>query len=117
VTLTWKKNVDHDILGYKIYYGTNPGRIDGIISSINGARITNTGPGTAVQVRIDNGVIEENRGLDRPGKLSFPFFQNTVLYYFSISAYDTYKPDTAYNHESALSKPVSARPFGGTEIK
>lgn len=116
VTIRWKKNVDHDILGYRIYYGTNPGRSDGIISTVNGTRIAN-GPGNTVQVKITNDIIEENRGQDKHGKLSYPFLQNTVLYYFSVTAYDSYKPDTPDNHESVLSKPVSARPFSGTEIR
>jgi hypothetical protein len=118
IVLAWKKNVDHDIMGYKIYYGTVPGKYDGIISVINGSTITNaTGSGTAVRVTITNQVIEENREQDKRGKLSFPFLQNTVLYYFSVSAYDSYKPGTPYNHESELSKTVSARPYMGSEIK
>ncbi len=118
VVLTWKKNVDHDILGYKIYYGITPGRYDGIITTVNGGRITNaTGAGNRVQVTITNDVIDENRAHDRFDRLQFPFLQNTVLYYFSVSAYDSYKPDTPYNHESGLSKPVTARPFQGSEIK
>jgi hypothetical protein len=118
IVLTWKKNVDHDIMGYKIYYGTVPGKYDGIISVINGSAITNArGSGTAVKVVMTNEVIEENRQLDKRGKLSYPFLQNTVLYYFAVSAYDSYRPGTPYNHESELSKPVSARPFKGSEIK
>jgi hypothetical protein len=118
IVLKWKKNVDHDILGYKIYYGTTPGKYDGIISAINGGRITNdNGTGTTIQVKISNEVIEKNRELDKKGKLTFPFLQNTVLYYFSVSAYDSYKPETLHNHESDLSKTVSARPFMGSEIK
>jgi len=65
----------------------------------------------------ENEVIEENRKRDKWRKLTFPFLQNTVLYYFSVSAYDSYKPDTRYNHESEFSKTVSARPFMGSEIK
>jgi hypothetical protein len=116
IVLKWKKNVDHDILGYKIYYGTTPGKYDGIITAVNGSKITND-TGAAIQVKITNEVIEENRELDRRGKLTFPFLQNTVLYYFSVSAYDSYKPDTPYNHESELSDSVSARPYMGSEIK
>ncbi len=116
VTLKWKKNVDHDIMGYRIYYGTSPGRTDGIISTVNGARITN-GPGNEVRVTITDDIIEENRNREKPRKLSYPFLQNTVLYYFSVSAYDSYKPDTPYNHESALSKAATARPYAGTEIR
>ncbi|OHD64595.1 MAG: hypothetical protein A2176_08915 [Spirochaetes bacterium RBG_13_51_14] len=118
ITLKWKKNVDHDIAGYKIYYGTSPGRYDGILTSINGARISNgINTGDHIQVIISNSVIEENKSLDARVKLSFPFIQNTVLYYISVSAYDSYKPDTPYNHESELSQPVNARPYAGSEIK
>jgi hypothetical protein len=118
VVLRWKKNVDHDILGYKIYYGITPGRYDGIITTVSGARITNgTGNGNHIQVKLTNNVIDENRAHDRADRLQFPFLQNTVLYYFSVSAYDSYKPDTSYNHESELSKPVTARPYQGSEIK
>ena len=118
VMLTWKKNVDHDILGYNIYYGTRPGTYDGIISVVNGKSITNgSGTGNNVQVAITGDIIEENRALDRKEKLPFPFLENNVLYYFSVSAYDTYRPGTPYNHESELSSPVSARPQAGTEIR
>ncbi|HOW81904.1 MAG TPA: hypothetical protein PK573_05045, partial [Spirochaetota bacterium] len=61
-------------------------------------------------------VIEENMALEKRGILSFPQLKNTVLYYFSVTAYDAYKPDTPYNHESPLSGAVSARPYAGTEI-
>ncbi|TFH38771.1 MAG: hypothetical protein E4G96_09995, partial [Chrysiogenales bacterium] len=51
VLLRWKKNRDHDIFGYKIYYGTHPGRFDGIITVVNGTRITNDiTPGDYIQV-------------------------------------------------------------------
>lgn len=118
VVLRWKKNVDHDIMGYKIYYGITPGRVDGIISTLGGARITNgMKAGSYIEAVLSNDVIEENRARDISGKLQFPFLQNTVLYYFYVSAYDSYKPDTPYNHESDLSKPVTARPFQGSEIR
>ncbi|MBN2159496.1 MAG: fibronectin type III domain-containing protein [Spirochaetes bacterium] len=118
IVLTWKKNVDHDILGYRIYYGTYPGRYDGVLSTINGVRITNaTASGTSISVTITNDIIDENRPHDRKEKLSFPFLQSTVLYYFAVAAYDSYKPDTDYNHESDLSAPVTVRPFEGTEIR
>ncbi len=117
IVLKWRKNVDHDILGYNIYYGTHPGRYDGIISRVNGGRITNgSGPGNSIQVTITGEVIEENRALDRREKLSFPFIENNVLYYFSVSAYDAYRPGTPYNHESELSRPVTARPSPGPDI-
>jgi hypothetical protein len=118
VVLTWRKNVDHDIHGYNIYYGTHPGTYDGIISVISGSRITNgSGTGNTVQVTITGDIIEENRALDKREKLAFPFLENNVLYYFSVSAYDTYRPGTPYNHESELSSPVTARPQAGPEIR
>jgi hypothetical protein len=68
-------------------------------------------------VTITNDVIEQNRALDRKEKLPFPFIENNVLYYFSVSAHDAYRPGTPYNHESELSAPVTARPQAGTEIR
>lgn len=118
VTLRWKKNMDHDIMGYRIYYGTVPNRFDGILSVINGGRITNKmSSGTVMEVTITDTVIEENRGREPWGKLTFPFLNNTVLYYFGVSAYDSYRPDTPFNHESELSTPVTARPYEGSEIR
>jgi hypothetical protein len=118
VSLRWKKNTESDILGYKIYYGTIPDVYDGIITTIGGNRITNSAStGNTMQVKITNDLIEENRANDKLGKLSYPVLKNTVLYYFAVSAYDSYKPDTAYNHESGLSKKIAARPYQGSEIK
>jgi hypothetical protein len=118
VVLCWKKNVDADIHGYRIFYGVVPGRIDGILSTVNGRRISNElSAGDEMIVRVNNDLIEENRKGDRRGVLSYPLMNNTVLYYFRVSAYDSYKPDTVYNHESKPSPRVTARPFAGTEIK
>jgi hypothetical protein len=118
VILKWKKNTESDIMGYKIYYGIVPGRYDGIITVVNGQRIViPSNGGNTVQVKITNDVIEENRARDAWGKLNYPVLRNTVLYYFAVSAYDSYKPDTSYNHESGLSKPVTARPYEGSEIR
>ncbi|MFH0974887.1 MAG: LamG-like jellyroll fold domain-containing protein [Spirochaetota bacterium] len=119
VTLRWNKNVEHDISGYRIYYGIVPGRYDGIISYINGKKITNdlNSNRKYIEVKISNDVIEENRQRDSIGVLDYPLMDNTVLYFFSVSAYDTYKPDTPHNHESPLSGAVKARPFAGSEIK
>lgn len=117
VILRWKKNVDHDIYGYRVYYSAVKGRYDGIISQIRGERISNeTSPGNYVEIRIDNSVIDENKNADKRGVLIYPSIENRVLYYFSVSAYDSYRPGTVYNHESAISKPVTARPFAGSEI-
>ena len=118
VVLRWRKNVEPDILGYKIYYGVYPGRYDGIITRVEGERITNKfSEGDSITVTLTNEIIEENKKRDKRRILRFPPLRNGVLYYFAVSAYDSYKPDTVYNHESDLSKPVSARPFPGTEIK
>jgi len=118
VTLRWKKNTDHDILGYRIYYGTSPGTYDGILSQVKGKRITNEiTAGGQIEVTITDDLIDENKALDTSGRLSYPFLKNTVLYYFAVTAYDSYKPDTPHNHESDLSRPVTARPYGGSEIR
>lgn len=117
VVLRWKKNVDHDIYGYKVYYGSVKGRYDGIISSIRGERISNSmSKGDYIEIKIDNAVIDENKNADSRSVLVYPSLENTVLYYFSVSSYDSYRPGTVYNHESEISAPVTARPFAGTEI-
>ena len=41
IRIRWNKNVEHDIMGYRIYYGVQSNRYDGIIGYINGKRITN----------------------------------------------------------------------------
>ena len=117
IVLRWKKNTDSDLGGYRIHYGIVPGRFDGIISTLKGKVITNTtSDGKYVRVTIDNSIINENKERDLRKILSFPGIKNTVLYYFAVSAYDTYRKGTPYSHESQLSKVVSARPFGGSEI-
>ena len=117
VELTWKKNVDADIYGYRVYYGVLPGKFDGILSYEKGRRISNDlGNGNYIKIRIDDSVIDENKALDRRNLLTYPFMRNNILYYFSVSSYDSYKPDTQFNHESDPSKSVTARPFSKSEI-
>ena len=118
IKLKWRKNVDADILGYRIYYGVSPGRYDGIIKTINNEIITNqnTGTGDYAEVMITNDVIEENRLKERNRLFTFPVLKNTVLYFLAVSAFDSYRPGTPYNHESEPSRPVTARPFEGSEI-
>ncbi len=117
VKLRWKKNVDHDILGYKIYYGYSPERNDGVLSYLSGKRISNSlSKGNFIEITIDNSLINENRKKDYVKFNDYPLLRNTVLYYFSVSAYDSYRPDSSHNHESGLSKRVSARPYAGSEI-
>ncbi|MCP4138606.1 MAG: LamG domain-containing protein [bacterium] len=119
VRLKWKKNVASDILGYKIYYGVRPGRYDGIITFRNKKRITNSSgkPGNNfIEITLNNSIINENKNRRKRRLLNFPLLKNTVLYFFAVSAYDSYKPGTPYNHESNLSGAVSARPFAGSEI-
>ncbi len=118
IKLRWMKNRDLDILGYRIYYGTKPGRYEGIISYLKERRITNKmSSDNRVEVVVDNRLIEENRKRDRRNLLSYPKLINNVLYYFSVSGYDNYRPGTPFNHESELSKEVSGRPFHGSEIR
>jgi len=117
IVLRWKKDVDFDIRGYRIYYGVRPDRCDGILTHIKSREINNkTTAGDYIKVRLTNKIIEENRNRDKSNLLSYPLIKNTVLYFFSVSAYDSYKPGTPYNHESELSKQVSGRPFAGSEI-
>ncbi len=118
VRLRWKKSVEHDILGYRIYYGTTPGRYEGIIGTVGGRRIDNAlaGGRNYIEIDVNNALIEENAALDRRKLLGFPVIKNNVLYFFAVSAYDSYRPDTPHNHESELSKEITARPFAGSEI-
>ncbi len=117
VLLRWKKNTDYDIGGYRLYYSTSTDRYEGIITFANGKKIDNTyQKGDYIYLSLDNRVIEENLRADSRGLLAYPLLRNTVLYYFAVSAYDTYRPGTPYNHESKLSDRKSARPYAGTEI-
>lgn len=118
VRLRWKKNVEHDILGYRIYYGIYSKKYDGVISLINGKMITNdmNKDRNYIEVDITNAIIEENMSKDSSGVLNYPILKNNILYYFAVSAYDSYRPDTKYNHESEPSGEITARPFAGSEI-
>ncbi|HPB82146.1 MAG TPA: hypothetical protein PK200_08935, partial [Spirochaetota bacterium] len=60
VRLRWHKNVEDDILGYKIYYGLQSGKYDGVIEFRNGKRITNNGTGSDIEFDVTNAVIDEN---------------------------------------------------------
>ena len=119
VRLRWKKNLEADVLGYRVYYGVQRGKYDGMITFMGGRRIPSEGQlkNGAIEVELDNTVITENRKLDGRSVLHYPVLKNTVLYYFSVSAYDTYKPGTEFNHESEPSPEVTARPFAGSEIE
>jgi hypothetical protein len=115
VILRWKKNVDHDIAGYYIYYGIKNREYDGKIYQINSSKIVNTDE-DFVQTKLENYIIEENRKIDDSSILTYPLLKNNVLYFFSVTAYDTYRQGTKYNHESDFSVEVNARPFAGSEI-
>lgn len=118
IILKWKKNVEADFGGYKIYYGTKKGVYDGIITIVNGRKLDNQlAEGNNITIKIDNSVIEENKNSDLRGVLVYPSIENTVLYYFSISSYDNYRENTVYNHESEISSVIQARPFAGSDIK
>ncbi|HPA63498.1 MAG TPA: hypothetical protein PLH15_00395 [Spirochaetota bacterium] len=116
VIIRWKKNVDHDIAGYNIYYGIKNGESEGILRYAAGKRVANFSNSNYVTVKIDNNLIEENRGRYVRGMLEYPEMKNNVLYYFSVSAYDSYKVDTQYNHEGRKSAEVYARPSQESEI-
>jgi len=118
IKIKWKKNTDFDLRGYRIYYGVREGQYDGIISTVRGKDINNSLSGSNfIEIEIDNDIIDENRNGDRRRLLTYPLIRNAVLYFFAVSAYDSYKAGTPHNHESGLSSPVSARPFAGSEIK
>ena len=118
VRLRWRKNVDEDILGYRVYYGTRSRSYDGVISLADGGRITNdmSDDPRYVEIDITNAVIDENMKRDGKKLLEYPLLKNNVLYFFAVTAYDSYRPNTKYNHESPHSGEVSARPFAGSEI-
>lgn len=117
VRLTWRKNVDFDFYGYRIYYGVRPGKYDGVIRRIGSRAITNDfSRGDNVSVEINNNVIDENRSIDSGSVLEYPVLKNNIIYYFSVSAYDSYKVDTRFNHESKYSEEVSARPVPSSDI-
>ena len=117
VRLKWNKNVEHDIHCYKIYYGLRPRKYDGVISLLDGRLITNGSVrGNTIEVEINDRVIQENRERHRADILRYPVLENNVLYYFAVSACDSYRPDTKYNHESALSKEITGRPFAGSDV-
>jgi hypothetical protein len=117
VRLTWRKNIDFDFYGYKIYYGVRPGKYDGVIRRINSRIINNEfSKGDNVVVEIDNNIISENRSIDSGAVLEYPVLKNNIMYYFSVSAYDSYKVDTRFNHESKYSEEVAARPVPSSDI-
>lgn len=115
IRLRWLANSDHDIYGYKLYYGVRKGEYTGVITRSGGERISNRG--RYIELTVDNALIEENREADSTRFFEFPVIKNNILYYFAVSAYDSYRPDTKYNHESAHSKEIYARPFAGSEIQ
>ena len=90
-----------------------------LLVMLKGKRITNDFNSNRkyIELEITNNTIEENKEKDKTGVLEYPLLENTVLYFFAVSAYDSYRPDTPYNHESSLSGQVKARPFAGSEIK
>lgn len=118
IVLRWKPNVDHDIHAYKIYYGVRSKNYEGVITHINGNIISNSQKNDDgfIEVKIDNAVIIENMTRHRNAMLDYPEIKNTILYFFSVSAYDSYKKDSRHNHESELSEEINARPFAGSEI-
>jgi hypothetical protein len=117
ITISWKKNVDHDMGGYKVYYGVRSRQYEGVIKFYKGQRITNLiNPGNYITLTIDKSIIEENYRIDKSGMLDYPLIKNSVLYFFAVSAYDSYRMDSIFNHESGYSDEISARPFAGSEI-
>jgi hypothetical protein len=117
VTLKWLKSYEEDIAGYRVYYGTTSGKYDGIIETVQGKPITNEySSGDYITLTITNELVEENRQADTRNLLNYPRIRNRVLYFFTVSTYDTYRTGTPYNHESDLSEEVTGRPCLGSEI-
>jgi hypothetical protein len=117
VVLSWKRNVDFDFAGYRIYYGVRPGKYDGVIRRIGGRVINNDfSKGNNVVVTIDNNVVEENRAIDSGEVLGYPVMKNNIMYYFAVSAYDSYRIDTRFNHESKYSEEAAARPVPAGDV-
>jgi hypothetical protein len=118
VTLRWKMNVDHDFHSYRLYYGIRSGEYEGVLTHINGRTLGNhLAKDARIELTVDNDLIEQNRALDRSGMRDYPLLKNNVLYYFAVSACDSYRPGTPFNHESPRSTEVAGRPFGGSEIR
>ncbi len=117
-TIRWNKNPESDVGGYRVYYGIQSKKYDGVISHVNGKRIPSAEhiKGNIIEIEITNDVINENKKLDPQSVLHYPALKNTILYYVAVSAYDSYKPDTPFNHESELSSEITVRPFAGSEI-
>lgn len=118
VKLRWRKNVEHDLGGYRIYYGLRSGKYDGVINVVNGSDMTNklNDSKNYIEITVNNDVIKENLTSKSGEILNYPYIRNNVLYYFAVTAYDDYKVGTPYNHESPYSKEINARPFAGSEI-
>jgi hypothetical protein len=84
VELSWAPGLQHDILGYLVYYGEQPGRYFGSDAD-NGVSPLDVGPATTITLS----------GLE-----------NGTLYYFAVSAYDV----AGVHSATELSREVAARP-------
>lgn len=123
VKIRWKKSVDHDLGGYRVYYGIRSRHYEGVICESGGKKLTNRTllesreNGQYVELIIDNNLVSENRRIDKTHVMSYPLIKNNILYYFALTAYDTYRMGSEFNHESDFSDEIQGRPFGGSEIK
>jgi len=86
VTLHWAAVPENDIVGYRVYYGSKPGRYFGT-DAIQGAS------------PVDVGKVNE---------ITIDGLTNGRLYYFSVASYDA----SGISPQTVLSSEVSARPRG-----
>jgi len=75
-TLSWAKNTEPDLAGYKIYYGTTPR--------------TGDCPPSGYTDNLDVGNVERHE---------FNNLEEGKTYYFSVSAYDSSKNESCFSSE------------------
>lgn len=85
IFLKWKSNTEHDLKGYKIYYGTKPG----------------------VYFCNDAAEGESPIVIDKVNDFKLTNLKKNIIYYITITAFD----DKNASHESSFSEEVSKRVY------